>query len=183
VASALLDELSLYNQERRRSRATEERRFTEQRLAEARAELRAAEDRLQSFLQVNREYRSSPRLAFDQDRLSREVIMRQEVYNSVAKAYEVARVEEIRDAPVLTVIERPRVPVAPDTSARRRKLMAGIIIGVLVGIATAVLREYFRTIRTAGGADYYEFAQVRREATRQMAGPWRRVRRLMGQDD
>jgi uncharacterized protein involved in exopolysaccharide biosynthesis len=183
VAGALLDELSLYNRERRRSRAVEERRFTEQRLGEARAELRSAEDRLQSFLQVNREYRSSPRLAFDQDRLSRDVIMRQEVYNSVAKAYEAARVEEIRDLPVLTVLERPRLPVSPSGMANRKKLVLGLALGLLVGLLVAVLREYVRTARTLAGPEYSEFAQVRRDVATQLSRPLSRVRRLMHQGE
>ena len=57
VARRMLQLVSAFNMETRRTRAGAERRFVEERLAEARDSLRQAEDRLEGFLQRNRDYR------------------------------------------------------------------------------------------------------------------------------
>src|SRR2546428_650042 len=106
--SGLASELGLalvntFNLERRQSRAAQEKRFVETRRTEARDELQVAEDRLKSFLERNRDYRNSPQLVFDQERLAREVALRQQLLTSLSQAYEQARIDEVRDTPVITV--------------------------------------------------------------------------------
>ncbi len=55
IAKRLLDLLNRFNLETRQSQASAERRFTEVRLAEAKQELLETENRLQAFLEVNRD--------------------------------------------------------------------------------------------------------------------------------
>ena len=80
VGTRLLELLNDYNLEVRQTRAREESRFIGGRLNEAQTELRAAEDALESFLRGNRDFRNSPDLTFQHDRLQRQVTARQEVY-------------------------------------------------------------------------------------------------------
>ncbi len=44
---------------------------------------------------------------FEHDRLERPVSMRQELVTAMAQAYEQARVDEVRNTPVITVIDQP----------------------------------------------------------------------------
>ena len=44
---------------------------------------------------------------FGHDRLERQVSVRQELVTAMAQAYEQARVDEVRNAPVITVIDQP----------------------------------------------------------------------------
>ncbi len=67
IVEFVLDRLNWFNLVTRQSQAGAERRFMETRLDTAGIELRAAEDRAQSFLQRNRDYRNSPELSFQQD--------------------------------------------------------------------------------------------------------------------
>lgn len=60
-----------FNQRTRRDQPAAERKFIEARLQVATADLRAAEDRMQQFLQGNR-VTGSPDLQFTRDRLQRE---------------------------------------------------------------------------------------------------------------
>jgi len=89
----------------RQSQAAAERGFTEERMAEAQEELRAAENELQRFLQNNRQFQNSPELVFQHDRLQRRVAMRQQVYTSLVQSYEQARIDEVPNTPVITVVE------------------------------------------------------------------------------
>jgi uncharacterized protein involved in exopolysaccharide biosynthesis len=130
VATRMIALVSDFNLHRRQTKALAERRFVESRLAEARDSLRAVESRLQGFLQRNREYRNSPQLAFEYDRLDREVLMQQQVYTGLAQSYEAARIDEVRNTPVITVVEPPDLPAKPDA---RLALVKGILAG-LVGM-------------------------------------------------
>jgi uncharacterized protein involved in exopolysaccharide biosynthesis len=171
VDSALLDQLNRFNLESRQTQAGSERRFTEARLGEVREDLRVAEDRLRAFLDQNRNYRSSPNLVFQEGRLTREVSVQQQLYLTLAQAYEQAKIEEVRDTPVITVLARPDVPVRPDARKTVLRGAIGLFLGFLLGVAIALLRAADRGLpRTAVASDWRAaraavWADVRR--------PWR----------
>jgi hypothetical protein len=47
----------------------------------------------------------------------------------MAESFEQSRLEEIRDTPVITVIEPPIVPVFPDRRGLARKALLGLVLG------------------------------------------------------
>jgi uncharacterized protein involved in exopolysaccharide biosynthesis len=153
LANAIIDELNRFNTDRRRSRAGAEKEFAERRLAETNAALRSAEDRLQGFLQTNREFRSSVGLTLEQDRLSRDVVMRQELFTAAAQAYEQAKMEQVRDTPVLTVLEPPRVPTTPDRRGLIKTTAVGIIFGAILGVMILLLKAPYQTVRVMVSQD------------------------------
>lgn len=138
VTIRLLELLENFNRQNRTSQATAERQFTERRLNEVRVELREAENRQQSFLQRNRDYRNSPVLAFEQERLAREVAMRQQLFTSLAQAYEQSKIEEVRDTPVLSVVEVPEAPPFADGRGLVRYTILAFVLG-LTGAAVVFL--------------------------------------------
>jgi uncharacterized protein involved in exopolysaccharide biosynthesis len=147
VGDRMIQLVSDFNLHRLQTKAGAERRFVEARLAEARDTLRAAESRLQTFLQRNREYRDSPQLTFEFDRREREVLMRQQVYTTLAQSYEAARIDEVRNTPVITLIEAPDLPSKPDPRlALVKGLLAGLL-GLVLGAFIAGLREAFGGFR------------------------------------
>jgi uncharacterized protein involved in exopolysaccharide biosynthesis len=179
IANRVLEMVSNFNLRRRRTQASEERRFAEQRLVEVGQELRVAEDRLQMFLQRNRVYANSPELQFAFDRLSREVSMRQQVYTSVAQAQEQARMDEVRDTPVLTIIEQPDVPARPDSRGLLKWSVLGLILGLGLGTALAFLREMMSRAKTEPGDEIRQFNALWRETVRDFTRPWRPVARAL----
>jgi len=176
LAQRLLALLNDFNLTRRQSRAGAERRFVEARLQEAAAELRASEDELQTFLQRNRQYRDSPQLQFVYDRLQRTVNMRQTVYTSLVDRHEEARIEEVRDTPVLTVVEPPRVPEFPD----RRRLLFKAVLALLIGLVLAAgVAAWRQAVTAAREADPERADRLARalEGLRRDARSWWPVRR------
>lgn len=137
VLVRILDAINTFNLQTRQSRAVAERDFIERRLAEARGQLLAAEARLQSFLQENRAFRDAPRLTFENDRLSREVSSRQQVVNELETSYERARLDAIRDTPVITVLDTPQVPPLPDSRGVVTVVIFALLFGIVLGAVVA----------------------------------------------
>ena len=177
MANRLLDELNRFNVERRKSQATVEKTFVENRMSQANSELLAAESRLQDFLEQNREYARSPRLAFDQDRLAREVTMRQQIYTSLAQSYEQAKIDEVRDSPVLTVIEPPVPAALPDSRGLVKRSLLAIIVGLILGTLIAAIKEYLRRSDPSSSDQAAEFAALRAATVDDLIHPWRPLQR------
>jgi uncharacterized protein involved in exopolysaccharide biosynthesis len=149
INAALLASVNGFNLNRRKSQAGAERSFVERRLAEARRELRATEERLQAFLQENRTYTGSPQLRFEYDRQSADVSLHQSVVTTLAQLVEQSRVDEVRDTPVITVIEPPVLPARPDS----RHLVANAAFAFIASLLLATLAvagsAYWRAMRAS----------------------------------
>lgn len=158
IARRILVVLNDFNLRTKQGQAAAERNFIETQLVSARAALRGAEDALQTFLQRNREYRNSPQLQFEQDRLQREVLSRQGVTTSLTQAYEQARIEEVRNTPVVTTLAAPQVPVRPDPRGTVKAVLLGLALGLLFGILVAIGREFLRVVRLLDPRAYDEFS-------------------------
>jgi len=164
LLARLLALLNEFNLKTRQSQAANERRFIEQRMAEISVDLRAAEDRLQNFLQRNRGgYTNIPELSFEHDRLSREVGLRQQVYTSLAQSYEQARIDEVRDTPALTVIESPSLPVRPAPRGLVRRVFVALLVGLLLGTLPLLLRVLLTARRRSMDEEVEEFRRLKRE--------------------
>jgi len=177
VANRMVALLNDFNLRRLQSQSSEQRRFAGERLQQAERELREAEEAQLAFRKANREYANSPTLAFEEGRLSRRVQLRQEVYLTLTREYEQARIAEVRDTPVLTIID---VATPPERrSAPRRKLIVviALLLSGMVGIGAAYLAEYESNL--VGGRDqgYHAFAAALRQATDEARGALRSRRR------
>lgn len=137
VASRMLEALNQFNIRRRQQTAAAERQFTQERTQEAALALRASEDSLQMFLQRNRQFQSSPELLFEHDRLSRRVAMRQALYTTMIQSLDNARLEEVRNTPLIAVVEPPRRPSRPDRRFLLVKGVLALILGSVAGVAGA----------------------------------------------
>jgi uncharacterized protein involved in exopolysaccharide biosynthesis len=139
LLDGILGELERFNQGSRRSQAAAERRFTERRFDEVRGELNAAEQRLVAFLERNRDFENSPLLRFENDRLQRDVQLKQQVFQTLSQALEQARIDEVRDTPVLTIIEPPSPPPLRDGRRLVLKLAGALAFAIATAAGVAVL--------------------------------------------
>ena len=163
-AERTISAINAFNSRRRRERTESEKEFVESQLAEASDRLHDAEARLVNFKIENRQYSTSPTLSFEADRLQRDVSAKQEVYTSVQRTYEQARVDAVRDAPSITVFEFPNEPVLPDPRGTVTKAFSGLVLGVLLGVLIAFLIEYFSRSRSVYPSAVEEFQSLKREA-------------------
>ena len=170
IAERLLEGLNHFNLVTRQSQAHEERIFTEGRLEAARSSLRAAEDALQRFLQANREFAGSPALTFERDRLQRDVLLQQQVTTSLAQQYEENRIREVRDTPVITIIEHPTLAARPDPRLRALILLLGTFAAFSIAVMTVLVRDTLARERRSGIDPAFGV----------LASEWRRIRGARG---
>lgn len=176
VAERMVELVNQFNLERRQSQASAEREFTEKQVVRAESALHAAEDSLKQFLQRNRSYQNSPALRFEYDRLQRRVTLRQQIFTSLSESYEQARIDEVRNTPVITVVQPPDLPARPAPRRLVFRGMLGLVLGGMLGGIWAFGREVLATSRKRDPDDYAEFERLKRETRDEARGLWKRVR-------
>ena len=164
IAEALLEGVNRFNNETRKSQAAAERQFVEAQAADAERNLRAAESDLQSFRERNRVV-ESPRLQLERDRLQRDVSLRQQLYTSLLQSREEARIREVRETPVITVLEEPRLPVRGEARGTVKKAVFGGVAAGMLGVVIALIVYGADRARLSSGADARDFFRLLDEAT------------------
>lgn len=175
VAVRALEELNRLNVLAQQSQASQERVFTDARLSMARGELRTAEDRLEGFLRSNRVFSGAPQLVLQEDRLRREVSLRQQVVSGLAQGVEQARLEESRNLPVITVVEAPVRPALPDSRRLVLKALFAAIVSATALLALALAGEWRRRLALLNPALSAEMESLAAEAAGDLRHPWRLV--------
>ena len=165
LTQRLLERMNAFNIELRQSQAAVERKFVEAQSADAKMALLLAEERLRAFTQSNRQYSGSPELSLERDRLQRDVTLRQELYTSWLKSREEARIREVRNTPVITVLEDPRLPYIPESRHTVPKIIRGGFLGGLLAVVIAFLVEGLAGLRRSPGRDAQEFFQLIQDAS------------------
>lgn len=166
LANMLVQRVNQFNIETRRSQAKAELQFVEAQTQESEQSLRDAEDRLLAFLQSNRDF-GAPRLVFERDRLQREVTRRSQLFTSWLQSREEARIREVRDTPVITVFENPRLAFTPEPRRSARKAILGGIAGAMLGVLFAFIADALSAARRSERHDAREFFRLVEEATPQ----------------
>src|SRR5207244_4232373 len=137
VANRFIECLNDFNTKTRESQARERRKFVEGRLADGERDLRAAEEDLRTFYERNRSWQQSPQLVFEEGQLRRQVEIRQEVYLTLRRDYETARIEEVNDTPVITVLD---IAVPPERRSKPKPILVAALaffIAAIVGVSWA----------------------------------------------
>lgn len=178
IARNLLDQVNLFNLNRRQEQAGAERTFIEKQMGDALGELSRAEDNLQAFLTENRDFKQSPNLALEFDRLNRAVTFRQQMYNTLAVGYEQAKIEEVRNLPVITVLEPPEMPIQAESRRGKRKVVLGMLAGAFLGLILAFFRDRFVASHDPTSDEFAEFTGLRRDALSELTHPLRGVSTL-----
>jgi uncharacterized protein involved in exopolysaccharide biosynthesis len=158
----MLQSVNEFNLRKRQEQASAEQAFVQARLDQARSQLRAAEDALQTFLQQNRQYAGDPALSFAHDRLRRDVDMRQVVYTSLSQAYEQASLQALRETPSIVVVQRPQVSTTPEGRGIALKGITVLALGIGLAVLVAFSFEHLTTARRKSPKEFEELAALRR---------------------
>jgi len=176
LADAIIDQVNWFNLRTRQSRAAAERQFDERLVQEVGGDLRQAEDAMQEFLQRNQQPRMSAELEMEKQRLARRLEILNARYVSVVTAFDRARIDEVRDTPVITVIQKPRSPGEPDPRGVPKKTVLMFLLGLFLGCVIALIRHLLVNVRTSGDVDAREF----HELIDQTSGDVRRLLSIVG---
>lgn len=143
IAQAILGKIDQHNATARVNRAKRNREFVEEQATKAKDELDAAADALAGFEAKNRRA-EAPRLRAEQERLARQVRVLEEVYVTLTKQLELAKVEEEESRPSIEVIQRPEPPLVRTSPRRTQTVMVATAIGLFVGCIWALVSERLR---------------------------------------
>jgi uncharacterized protein involved in exopolysaccharide biosynthesis len=107
------------------------------------------------FHQANRRFGEHSALTNEAARLERNVMIAQQLFVSLSQNYESARLEEVRNTPVITVLERPEGFVERQARGTVRKTIIAFVAGGFVVALIALARDLLA--RSRGRRDIEEF--------------------------
>jgi len=145
VANRFVETVNEFNTQIRQSQAGRRRRFVEQQADSAGRELRAAEDRLKSFYEENRSLEHSPALQYRLGLLQRQVDIEKEVYLTLRRDLETARIDEVNDLPLISVID-VAVPSRERKPRRAIIVIGSLLLGIIASLSWAYAAWYWRTL-------------------------------------
>ena len=143
LANNIADQLDEYMITKRRTKASEQRNWIERRLKEVEKDLEVSEEALKDFRERNVRIADSPRLLLDQQRLMRDLEVNNAVFVELKKQYEAVRIQEIRDMPVVQILDYARVPVEKSGPRRKMIVIGAFLLGIILSTIIVFLKNYF----------------------------------------
>jgi uncharacterized protein involved in exopolysaccharide biosynthesis len=122
ILNNITGELDKFIRTKRTTNASEQRKWIEGRLVQVKGDLEKSERILKEFRENNRRVIDSPQLLMEQDRLIREVQINSTLYIELKKQYELAKIEEIKNIPIINVMD-PARPAARKERPKRRVIV------------------------------------------------------------
>jgi uncharacterized protein involved in exopolysaccharide biosynthesis len=94
--------------------------------------LKKSEVVLKEFREKNRKVADSPQLMMEQERLARDVQINSTVFIELKKQLEVAKIEEIKNIPIINVLDVARPPVRRSSPARRQTAFSAFFLSLFI---------------------------------------------------
>lgn len=116
-----------------KGQAKEKRTFIEERITEVSEDLKNSENRLARFKERNLDT-DAPKVFLEEQRLLRKVTLNQELYIQLKKQYELARIEEKNDQPLIQILQRPEISILHSRPNRKLIVILSTIVGVFISI-------------------------------------------------
>ena len=136
-ANAALALVNAFNLEQRTSRARAKRVYLQARTTDAKKILSTAQSHHRNFLIGNRQWRTSPALSSDEETLRRDEDVASDLYLSLDKQVESAKLEEFNDAALITVVDSAVTPVRPYWPRYGLLIPGAMLFGLFVGVTVA----------------------------------------------
>jgi capsule polysaccharide export protein KpsE/RkpR len=146
IANNLAESLDSYVRTKKKSNASMQRFYIEKRVSEVKDSLTILEDNLTKFQQSNRVLTQSPELAMEQSRLSLKVQILQGVYSQLVTQLEIAKIEEIRNAPIVNIRELARDPIIKAGPKRTLLLFVIMFLSFLFSTTYFLSQDSLRSL-------------------------------------
>jgi len=144
VANQITTELDEYIRRQRRTNASAQREFIEERLKEVGNDLEKAEDVLKDFRSRNRRIADSPDLLLQEDRLIRTVQINSAMFIELKKQYEIAKIEEVKNVPIINILDKARPPYEKSKPNRTSIVLTTFALSTLMAIVATLLGVWYR---------------------------------------
>ena len=131
VANFIGYEVQNYIQKENSAQSAKEKLFIKDRLSIVKEELEDAEYKLKIFKERNRGYEDSPELFMVFSRLFRETEVKKEVYLTLQQQLELARIDEVKQKPILHILDSAVPPTTKSSPNRFLFLFSFLIFGAI----------------------------------------------------
>jgi uncharacterized protein involved in exopolysaccharide biosynthesis len=108
--------------------------------------LEKSEDKLKAFREKNRRIGDSPQLLLEQGRLMREVEINSTLYEELKKQHEIAKIEEVKNVPIINVMDSARPAGKKEKPKRSSITLAAVVVGFLASIGYVLFRHRYGAI-------------------------------------
>ena len=130
LVNKIIESLDNYIRTKRKSFASEQRYYIEKRTEQVKDSLTNAETALKTFREQNRMVSQSPNLMLEQARMMRNLEILQEVFIELTKQLEIAKIDEIKETPVVNVKEEAKDPVRKAGPSRAKTLLLIMFLSI-----------------------------------------------------
>ena len=155
IANMMVQKLDEYNRVTNSKKAAINREFIEERMEEKLVELTILEEALQEFLEKNKRIEHSPELQIKKIRLEREVSHMGSIYLTLRREYEISKIEEMKNMPIIKILDIAIPPALKSGPKRAKTLIISLILTIIVAVFIVLGEEYFINIK-----DEKEFKEV-----------------------
>lgn len=143
VANKIAESLDLYVRTKRKSYASEQRFYLEKRTTQVKDSLTIAEEKLKTFREQNRVVLQSPALLLEQGRLMREIEILNAVYVELTKQLEIAKIDDIRETPIVNIRELAQDPIIKAGPRRVNNFITYMFFSVLLSSLYFLFKDRF----------------------------------------
>ncbi len=140
VANFVGNEVEFYIQKENSAQSTKEKLFISDRLSIVKNELEKTELELKDFKERNRGYEDSPELFMIYSQLFREVEAKKQVYLTLQQQLELARIEEVKQSPILHILDHAVPPTKKSSPNRSFFLVISFFLGLFLSSLQTVFR-------------------------------------------
>jgi len=141
LAEVVLAELEDLNRYFKSQIVSEKTIFIESRIASVESDLESSELRLKAFNEQNRQI-ASPALQLEQEQLTRDVEVQKSVYLTLRQQLELAKIEEVQEASIVQILDKPQIPLGPSNKNLRLSVLLAGMLGIGLGIVLGFIRSY-----------------------------------------
>jgi uncharacterized protein involved in exopolysaccharide biosynthesis len=143
IVNTIAHELDVFIRTKRTTNASEQRKWIEGRLKEVKGDLEKSENALKDFRENNRRVFDSPQLLLVQERFIREVQINSTLYTELKKQYELTKIEEIKNIPIVNVMDAGRSAAKKERPRRAIIVSISFLLSVFGGMSFVYLRHRY----------------------------------------
>lgn len=143
ILNGVTAELNNFLLNKKTTSAGNQRKFVEDRLVEVKQDLTEAENTLKEFREKNKQV-LSPRLMLDQERLIRDVQINGVVYTELRKQFELVKIEEVKNIPVINAMDPARAPAKKDKPKKAIIVMTVFFFSFIISVSYTVIKQQNR---------------------------------------
>ena len=141
IANFIGSEIQTYIQKQNSAQAAKEKLFISDRLIVVKSELEDLEDSLKNFKQRNRGYEASPELFMKFSQKLREVEAKQQVYVTLQQQLELARINEVKQTPIINILDEAKPPVNKSRPSRLTITILCMFAGFIISSSISIIKH------------------------------------------